>query len=163
VFHVLSSHNPPLREALYATIGFKRCPEVALPEALARRKITNPDAPVNEHYATVAHDGRPIEIMPVLISSAEQYDPRRGGNLFSYLQFRLLVLEDDNGVLRLALTNGQPILLGPNSVPGFHELIGRNTSYIIHPEEILAENFVHLINGRINLPTQRVVNEMGRV
>src|SRR5207253_800853 len=27
LFHVLSSHNRPLREALYATIGFRKCNE----------------------------------------------------------------------------------------------------------------------------------------
>jgi hypothetical protein len=48
-------------------------------------------------------------------------------------------------------------------VPGFAEQVGRNTTYIIHPEEILADNFVLLIDGRINLPTQRVVEEMGKV
>ena len=30
---------------------------------------------------------------------------------------------------------------------GFVEQIGRNTGYIIHPEEILAENFAQLATG----------------
>ena len=48
-------------------------------------------------------------------------------------------------------------------MPGFAEQVGTNTDYIIHPEEILADNFVFLINGRVDLPSQRVVQEMGRI
>ncbi len=61
------------------------------------------------------------------------------------------------------LVDGQPVLLDPQAVPGYHEQIGRNTKYIIHPEEVLADNFVFLINGRIDLPTQQVVEHMGEV
>jgi hypothetical protein len=162
-FHVLSSHNPALRDALYQIIGFKACNEVLLPEPLRARKITNPDAPVNDHYITVMIDGRAAELMPVLYSKTDRFDAQRGGTVFTYLQFKLMELQIDAGVRRPALRMGQPVLLDPASVPGFREQIGGNTSYIIHPEEILAENFVHLLNGRINLPTPRVVEEMGRV
>ena len=55
------------------------------------------------------------------------------------------------------------MLLDPDDVPGYHEQIGRNTRYIIHPEEILADNFVFLLDGRIDLPTPRVVEQMGKV
>jgi hypothetical protein len=163
VFHILSSHNPALREALYKIIGFQMCNEVVLPEALAVKKITNPDAPLNNHYLTVTQDGRAMELMPILLSDTERYDVARGGNLFNYLQFRLMLLENDNGTRRAAGVDGKPVLFEPNAVPGFAEQVGRNTTYIIHPEEILADNFVLLIDGRINLPTQRVVEEMGKV
>jgi hypothetical protein len=163
LFHVLSSHNPDLREALYQTIGFQSCNEVQLPESLRARKITNPDAPVNNHFITVTQDGRALELMPVLFSKTERYDPARGGSLFAYMQFKLMALENDNGTRRPALVDGQGVLLEPRGVPGYHEQVGRNTTYIIHPEEILADNFVFLLDGRINLPTPRVVQEMGKV
>jgi hypothetical protein len=163
VFHVLSSHNPPLREKLYAIIGFRATNEVQLPEPLRARKITNPDAPVNNHFIAVTIDGREVELMPVLFSKTERYDAARGGNLFSYLDFKLMQLENDAGVRRPALRLGQGVLFDPASVPGFHEQIGRNTKYIIHPEEILADNFVFLIDGRIDLPTPRVIEAMGQV
>ncbi len=78
LFHVLSNQNPDLRRALYATIGFQPCNEVPLPETLAPQKITNPDAPLNNHYITVMQDGRPAELMPVLFSKTARYDPARG-------------------------------------------------------------------------------------
>ena len=163
LFHVLSSHNPRLRQALYQSIGFQRCNEVPLPGPLQDRKITNPDAPLNNQFITVTQDGRTMELMPVLFSKAARYDPVRGGNLFAYLEFKLMALENDNGVRRAALVDGKPVFLEPAGVPGFAEQVGRNTSYVIHPEEILADNFVFLLNGRIDLPTPRVVEQMGKI
>ena len=49
LFHVLSRANPDLREKLYAAIGFVKCDEVAFPLELKSRKLTNPDAPKNDH------------------------------------------------------------------------------------------------------------------
>jgi hypothetical protein len=41
--------------------------------------------------------------------------------------------------------------------------VGRNTGYILHPDEILAENFLHMINRTTNLATPRIVEEMANV
>ncbi|HEY2892706.1 MAG TPA: hypothetical protein VGJ16_00785, partial [Pirellulales bacterium] len=163
LFHVLSSHNPELREKLYAIIGFKACNEVQLPDALRNRKITNPDAPLNNQFIAVDQDGRRMELMPILISKSPRYDVARGGTLFNYLDFKLMLLEGSQGMHRPALAAGQPVLFEPSRVPGFSEQVGQNTKYIIHPEEILADNFVFLLNGRINLPSPRVVESMGRI
>ncbi len=163
LFHVISNQNPQLRKALYATIGFHPCNEVPLPDSIAPRKITNPDAPLNNNYITVTQDGRTIELMPVLYANAPRYDAARGGSLFSYLTFRLMQVEDVDGNRRPVLAGGQPVLLDPQAVPGYHEQIGRNTKYIIHPEEVLADNFVFLIDGRQDLPSPQVVKRMGEV
>ena len=163
IFHVLSNQNPPLRESLYAAIGFYACNEVPLPQPLADRKITNPDAPVNDHYITVVENGQPMELMPVLFSKTPNYDVARGGTLFKYMDFKLLRLENDNGTRRAALVEDKPQLFDPAAVPDFGRQIGKNTTYIIHPDEILADNFVFLVNGRIDLPTQNVVEEMGKI
>ena len=42
-------------------------------------------------------------------------------------------------IRRPVLATGEPVLLDPANVPDFHEQIGRNTKYIIHPEEVLAD------------------------
>ncbi|MEX2112885.1 MAG: hypothetical protein WD845_06845 [Pirellulales bacterium] len=163
VFHVLSSHNLELRKRLYATIGFHPTGDVQLPEPLRPRKITNPDAPLNNFAISTDSPGGPLEWMPVLISKSERYDPARGGLLFDYLDFKLMQLERDGGMRRPALRNGQAVLVEPASVPGYAEQIGANTKYIIHPEEVLADNFVFLLEGRIDLPTPRIVEAMGNV
>lgn len=162
LFHVLSNQNPDLRKSLYATIGFQPCNEVALPKSLAALKITNPDAPLNNHFVTVTQNGQPMELMPVLIAKTP-FNAAGGGNLFSYLSFRLMELENVAGERRSRLVNGQPVLLDPATVPGYHEQIGRNTKYIIHPEEVLADNFVYLINERRDLASPQVVSAMAEV
>jgi hypothetical protein len=163
VFHVLSSHNPELRKKLYATIGFQPTGEVQFPEALRPRKITNPDAPLNNYAITTESPAGPVVWMPVLISKSARYDAARGGNLFNYLDFKLMQLQRDGDTCRPALRDGQPVLVEPSSVPGYAQQIGDNTKYIIHPEEVLADNFVFLLGGRIDLPTPRIVEAMGNV
>src|SRR6185295_4919379 len=60
IFHVVSRNKPELKRALYAAIGFEPCGEIVLPPALAARKMTNPDAPVNEHCIEVQVDGASV-------------------------------------------------------------------------------------------------------
>jgi hypothetical protein len=163
LFHVTSTHNPQLREKLYASIGFHPCNVVELPPGYAMRKITNPDAPLNNHYVTVTHNGLALELMPVLYSKTPQYDPLKGGSLFGYMTFKLMGLENVDGKRRPLIVQDSPVLLDPEHVAGFYDLIGRNTKYIIHPEEVLADNFVFLLDGRIDLPTQRIVEQMGKI
>jgi hypothetical protein len=58
--------------------------------------------------------------------------------------------------------NGAPRLVEVEAVEGFFEQIGRNTGYIIHPEEILADNFVLLVLGRTTppVPNPEIPEEM---
>src|ERR1044072_329889 len=95
LFHILSRQNPELREKLYGVIGFTKCQEIALPPELERRKITNPDAPRNDHFIRLTIDGHESLAVPVLLSRVETYDVQRGGEFFAYLQFQFLVVEKD--------------------------------------------------------------------
>ncbi|MFT6562596.1 MAG: hypothetical protein ACJAX6_000981 [Limisphaerales bacterium] len=48
----------------------------------------------------------------------------------------------------------------PEGVEGFFEQIGRNTNYIIHPEETLANNFVHLMTGKQDLKNPEILEKI---
>ncbi len=158
LFHVLSRHDRDIRDRLYRVIGFERCPEVGLPKPLARRRITNPDAPVNAHRIRVRHEGRPVWAIPVLYSSTDRYDPLQGGSFFKYLQFRLLLKSvEGEAVPASAPADSPPRLVEVEEVSGFYEQIGRNSSYIIHPEEILAVNFALIVTGETEFPSPGVV------
>ena len=50
----------------------------------------------------------------------------------------------------------KPTLLKPDEVEGFFDQIGRNTSYILHPEETLANNFVFLITEKKDLKNPEI-------
>lgn len=162
LFHVLSRAAPSVRDGLYATIGFRRCAEPVLPEPLRGRRITNPDAPVNDHCIDVVIDGSRRTVVPILLSDSQRYDPARGGEFFEYLRLRFVAVREDaaEGTTSLLLVQGQPLLVPVTELRGFFEQVGRNTGYIIHPEEILADNFAHLMMHTPDLESPQIVSRM---
>jgi hypothetical protein len=159
LFHILSSHNEDLRRSLYKTIGYQACPELPLPADLAERKITNPDGPSLRYYIEVESGGVRHKAVPLIFANS-RYEASAGKGFFDYLQFRLLAVEADDDQWRVILQGNEPLLIDPAETPSFHEQIGKNTKYIIHPDEILADNFMHLVMQAKDLPTPRVVEEM---
>jgi hypothetical protein len=165
LFHILSRQNPALREKLYGIIGFTKCHEIELPPELERRKITNPDAPRNDHFIRLTIDGHESLAVPILLSSVETYDVKRGGEFFAYLQFQFLLVEKDgrSGNLKPVTEGSSPKLVGMERVSGFMEQVGRNTDYIIHPEEILADNFALLVLDAPNVASPEILRKMREV
>lgn len=147
LFHVISRADPEFRERLYSSIGFEKCQEIEFPPQLAPRKITNPDAPRNDHWIRLKLGDEEILAVPILFSIAEQFDPKVGSGLFEYLQFEMLVVEQlpDSGKVAPVFRDDEPRLVSLTRASGFFDQVGRNTSYIIHPEEILAENFAMIV------------------
>jgi len=131
-----------LRDRLYAAIGFQRGPAAALPSELGPRRITNPDAPRNEHRIRVQRNGETVGAIPVLYSSQERYDPVRGGEFFDYLEFKFRIEGWDSPT---AAATAEFVDL--KDLTGFMEQVGNNTEYLIHPEEIIADNFVLIVLG----------------
>jgi hypothetical protein len=162
LFHVASSHDPELRRRMYALIGFTLRDPIALHPSLRERKITNPDAPAIDCTITLTVDGKEVTAAPVLYASVERYRAQEGGSLFRYLQFRMLAVEERDGTWQPIENNGAPVLIDPGQNPSFLDQIGNNTQYIIHPDEILADNFAHLVMRTESLPTPRIVQEMGQ-
>jgi hypothetical protein len=165
LFHVLSRHNPELRAKLYASIGYQACGELALPAQLARVKITNPDAPINQHCIRVSVGGEPTWVMPILYSRAETFDPAVGRGFFAFLMFRFVRVDtrsDAAGATVYAIAEN-PQLLEPDQLGGFAEQIGRNTGYIIHPEETLADNFSLMVMEKTGLPSPEVIAKMREI
>jgi hypothetical protein len=161
-FHVLSNQNPDWRRRVYGAIGFEPCAEIALPESLKDRKITNPDGPLVDCRVELAIGGAAVHVAPVLLANAP-YDAAKGGSFFPYLTFRLLEIEAaGDGVWRAVLRDGQPRLLDPQATPAYFERIGRNTKYIIHPDEILADNFTMLVFGVDKPATPAVLDALRR-
>lgn len=161
LFHILSSHNAQLKHDLYALIGFTVCEPIAPPKSLQARTIANPDAPrIDCVMALDLADGEKVHAAPVLLSSAERFDPAAGKSMFDYLQFRLLAVEKHDDAWRAVEQEGMPRLIDPKKVDTFWKQIGRNTGYIIHPDEILADNFAHLVMQSEKLPSPEIVEKM---
>ena len=152
LFHIASRANPRLAEALYATIGFHPCKEPAYPPELFARKLTNPDAPRNDYCIAVTVEGAKVDVTPILYSRTSGYDTARGGEFFDYLQLGFLVVP----------TTTPARVAGVRELSGFVEQIGQNTQYVIHPEEILADNFSLLVTGETAVRSPEVLERMKR-
>ena len=164
LFHILSRANAELREKCYAAIGFENCGEIPFPEELQSRKLTNPDAPMNAHCIRVKVDKEDQWVVPILFSRTEKYNVERGQPFFWYLEFRMVVVQRlEGGAVKLVKEDGKAKLVHVNQVTGFHEQVGKNTGYIIHPEEILADNFALLVLGAKDLPSPEVVEKLATI
>jgi hypothetical protein len=165
LFHIISRSNPELRERFYETIGFAKCTEIEFPIGLRSRKITNPDAPKNDHCIRVRVAGKSVWAIPILFSSTENYDVARGGEFFKYLRFQFLLVKRDaeSSFARPLYDGSQPRLVDLQEISGFIEQVGMNTQYIIHPEEILADNFSLMVLKESNVPSPRILRKLEEI
>jgi hypothetical protein len=164
LFHIISRHDGAIRAKLYAIIGFELCDPIELPTSLAPRRITNPDAPLIDCTMTLtAKSGKKVTGAPILYASTKQYDAKKGATLFQSLLFRLLVVERRGDRWQPVLVQGEPVVINPREEQEFLDKIGKNTNYIIHPDEILADNFVRLVLNDENIPSPQITDEMRRV
>ncbi len=163
LFHILSRENPELRAKLYRIIGFKVCAPIELPKAFQDRKITNPDAPRIDCLISLIHEEKKVIAAPVLYAKVDRYDPTQGSSFFRYMRFRLMVVEPKGDQFQPSLVDGQPVMIDPAKTPSFLRQIGQNTRYIIHPDEVLADNFSFLVMGKTGLKTPQIVEKMRSV
>lgn len=164
LFHIVSRHDPELRGRLYRIIGFEPCSPIELPTTLAPRKITNPDAPLADCTITLASaDGTAYLAAPILYAADANYDAKRKPTLFQSLIFRLMVVQRSGNRYEPMLRNGQPVVIDPTREPAFFAQVGRNTDYLIHPDEILADNFVRLVFADPQVRTPKILEEMRNI
>ena len=150
LFHIISRNNLSFREKMYEVIGFKVIKEISFPQSLIDYKVTNPDAPMINSYINLSN-GEESKDYALITYSKKEFN---GGSLFDYVTFGFIKLQDLNNGVKV------PIIYVDGDFTNFFEQIGNNTGYIIHPDEILADNFVFLLNENNNLPSQWVVDKM---
>jgi hypothetical protein len=153
--HVLGHE---LLHKLYATIGFRACPNIKPPPKLQAVRITNPDAPIDEQCIRVESAGARIWAMPIMYSSKPN---DYGRTFFDHLQVRLLLLGGNDDEHPPATVDERRMrLVRIDNVSGFYEQVGRNTEYVAHPEEILADNFALLVRDTTAVASPEI---LGRI
>lgn len=162
LFHLMTKRNPSLRDDLYSTINYKKIPtghNIDLPDSLRDFKITNPDAPYSRHYLQVTETitGNDILVAPLMMASCP-FDPSYNATLFEYCVPVLVVLDEKTF---LPKTNAK--LLDYDDVDGFFENVGRNSLNNVHPEEIVADNFLHLLFNNFNVPNPEILRNIESV
>jgi len=158
LFHILSRSDAQLRTQMYQLIGFHVVGEIEYPESMSSIRITNPDAYLVQSYITVLVDGQRVDCAMILYAN----DDYSGGNFFKYLEVGFLKLEGDE-TKTVSYEDGTPIIYDPDEVSNFHEQIGRNTGYVLDPEEVLASNFAFVMLEKSGLPSQTLLHNMKRL
>jgi hypothetical protein len=157
IFHVMSRNNLTLQNLAYELLGFKQCNEVAYPPEIHR--ISNPDAPYNNYYITVRNGDESADAMLVLYSD-KKYE---GGSFFRYAKLGLMVVEGDDRNKTVVYKDNKPVILQIDEVGNFYEQVGKNTGYIIHPEEVSADHFELILNGEKNIPNPELVEKLAQI
>lgn len=149
IFHIYSRFNPDKRAALYRLIGFKKVGNIQIPEALDQRILLNPDGIDYQYIMTLSSDGETTQVAPLLYAKFPKLNTEKRG-FFAYTQFELFELKKENNILKIKIQSGATSTLPNYFQADFHHQIGPNTGYVIHPDEILADNFALLALSQDN-------------
>lgn len=158
IFHIYSRYHPKKRDEVYARIGFKKIENLILSDFLDERILHNPDG-VDVAYAIALEDstGRQITAIPAIFSNKKSYSPTQP-YFFNYLSFQLFEVEQKQKDWFVVAENlGHEV----SSLKNFWEQIGDNTKYIIHPDEICADNFVAIIQLRNDIKKESEFSKIG--
>lgn len=137
IFHIYLRQKYWKRVELHKVIGFYEIPELEIPEPLNDKLLINPNG-VNYRYVIrnlgdindSLYNAVPLIYMP----DNEQY---RSLSFYSNLEFSLYKVRGEEVIIN---TDGSSTV-DMKTVQNFYEQIRRNSLYIIHPNEILADNF----------------------
>ncbi len=149
LFHIYSRFNPKKQDELYELIGFKRInnPEyLVFDEALKKKMLTNPDG-VNIGFAIKLEQekGSPVLAIPVLFSKKEAYDPNTK-DFFDYVDFGLFEIKPPlSRMIKVVSDKNGNSTISQALMADFFRQIKDNTNYIIHPDEVMADNFMYAV------------------
>ena len=147
ISHILFRYNDELKTQAYGLIGFKkRNKEIKYPEALKKRMLLNPDGLDNRFYIDLSQNEKGMKVVPIIISSKKAYSDGLPG-FMNYIKFDLYELEETDHILKVVSNDNGFSKLGAEYMAPFFQQIKENTQYIIHPDEIIADNFMMLLIG----------------
>lgn len=144
IFHIISRYQPEIRDSLYSMIGFERLDgKVTLPPQTEKIVLTNPDGAMRTHAIRLtAGQSNEVLAIPLITSKFRQYRTEIP-LFFDYLNFDLYeIVPTDGGNYTVKAGPGGGTTLDLGYTPMFFTKIRDNTQYIIHPEEIMADNFM---------------------
>jgi len=164
IFHIYSRYHPERRRDLYELIGFKKLdvPEdLSMESSLKKRLLLNPDGIDLRYAIELKEAGKPLFAVPILAANSLGYETDKP-EFFDYLQFNLYPIQSlYSRTIKVISQNDGSSRLNLKTIEGFYEQIQKNTDYIIHPDEILADNFIFLIQAKQDARTLGSFSEEG--
>ncbi len=128
LFHCLTRNDARFREDMYGILGFRISDdEFDFSQEIRQQMIANPDVEKHDAYATFRIDGKDRDC--VLIFTTVRPFENPGDNFLALSTVRLVPIDD--------LT----VAYSKERAENFWDIFGKNTNYVIDPEEALADNF----------------------
>lgn len=148
MFHCMTRKNPDFRATMYSIIKFKvEEKEYAFPEEISSRILHNPDVESINSHAAFMVNGKKTEC--AMICMCPPYENEGEG--LSEVLIGFVPIDDLSTLYSL------------NDISDFWDVVGRNTDYILDPEEIMAINFADAlvlgIDGR-SYPNPEIIHEV---
>ena len=130
LFHCLTRNNPDFRADMYAILGFTVVDaDYVFPEEIRNTIISNPDVGHHNSYAAFEIGGEMINC--VVIFTTDPFE-KPGDSFFNTMKTGLVPIDTLDTVYF------------SDEAANFWDVFGRNTDYVIDPEETLADNFGYL-------------------
>ena len=128
LFHCLTRNHPDFRAAMYGVLGFTVADaDFELSDAIRERMISNPDVGHHDAWATFDIDGEARDCVVVFTTGKPFEQP--GDSFFDDMVTGLVPIDDLS------------TMYVSDDASNFWDVFGRNTDYVIDPEETLADNF----------------------
>lgn len=149
IFHIYSRYHKAEKESLYKLIGFTPINKGILfyTPHLTPRILANPDGlDLNYKINLTDQEGNSFDAIGLITSKSAKYDPSKF-TFFDYIQFHLYKIQSSSTTSETFNVIAKEDL-SPDfdlSKTNFGQQIKDNTGYIIHPDEIMADNFMYMI------------------
>lgn len=144
ISHIITRLNPSVKTSLYALIGFNPIEQpLVMNDSLKQRVLINPDGSDLKWITELTTaDGKNVKAMP-LIYANETDLVKSKNSFFQYLGFNFFEVNpaaDQKSWILQTIGNQQKSTLNTEGINAIYRQ-KFNTEYIIHPDEIIADNF----------------------
>lgn len=157
LFHILTRYDLNFKKSVYQTIGFTVLDrEIIFPTDIMEKRISNPDISRYDSYAPFTVKGT-IQNYTMMTYTDRPYT---GGDIFDYMKIGLIPLNDHFVPVQ---ESGKTVIVPIEQAEDFYEKIGKNTNYVINPEEVLADNFAYMLTEKKDLPNPEVISRIREV
>ncbi|MBQ6517331.1 MAG: hypothetical protein IJI14_01340 [Anaerolineaceae bacterium] len=132
LFHCLTRNHPEFREAMYSVLGFTVAEEdYDFPQKIDDIIISNPDVGHHNSFASFEIDGEMKDCTVIFTTSKPFEQP--GDNFFHGMMTGLVPVDNLS------------VMYTAEETANFWDVFGKNTGYVIDPEETMADNFSYTI------------------